>query len=314
MQGQLTNLTNNSYMFVRYFLSLGMDIELLRTFLEVARLRHFGQAAEALHLTQAAVSARIKNLEGQLGVSLFDRQKREIRLTAEGNRMIRHADLLISGWRKARQEVTAGGATKQLSLGGSPRLWGVLLQDWLLSLRRHAPEIAVIAESQSPDVLTRRLLDGVLDLAFMLEPPQLDIFQTEEVKTLELVLVSSREGLSVEDALGSGYLMVDWGLAHALEHRRAFPDAPEPHTRLGQAQMALSYLHAIGGAAYLPRDMLQARLEAGLLFRVEGAHIFKHRVHAVYLLRSPRQALLRDVLDLFHSSAQDTPRAEEPGG
>ncbi|WP_082881977.1 LysR family transcriptional regulator [Oleiphilus sp. HI0043] len=39
-----------------------MDIELLRTFLEVKNTRHFGKAAEHLYLTQAAVSARIKQL------------------------------------------------------------------------------------------------------------------------------------------------------------------------------------------------------------------------------------------------------------
>ena len=49
-----------------------MDLELPRTFLEVNRTRHFGQAADALCVTQAAVSARTKQLEGLLGVSLFD--------------------------------------------------------------------------------------------------------------------------------------------------------------------------------------------------------------------------------------------------
>ena len=101
-----------------------MDIELLRTFLEVARTRHFGQAAESMFLTQAAVSARIKALEQLLGVSLFDRVRRDIRLTPEGNRLVSRADRLISEWRKIRQEVSAGGAQRQLSVGGSLRLWG----------------------------------------------------------------------------------------------------------------------------------------------------------------------------------------------
>jgi DNA-binding transcriptional LysR family regulator len=280
-----------------------MDIELLRTFLEVARLRHFGHAAEALHLTQAAVSARIKNLEGQLGVSLFDRQRREIRLTPEGNRLTRHADRLIMEWRKARQEVTAGGAALQLSVGGSLRLWDVLLQDWLLRLRRRSPEIAIIAESHTPEMLIRKLLDGVLDLAFMLEPAQLDVLQIREVASLELVLVSDRPGLEPDEALGEDYLMVDWGLAHALLHRRMFPDAPEPHTRLGNSHMALSYLRALGGAAYLPRGILQERLDAGLLHRVHGAPVIRHTAYAVYRLRGPRQELIGDVLDLFDRPA-----------
>jgi DNA-binding transcriptional LysR family regulator len=276
-----------------------MDFELLRTFLEVARLRHFGHAAEALHLTQAAVSARIRNLEGHLGVELFNRERREVRLTPEGNRLIRHADRLIQDWRKARQEINAGGAGSQLSVGGSLRLWDVLLQDWLLRLRRQRPELAIIAESHTPELLIRKLLDGVMDLAFMIEPPQLDVLQIREVAVLDLVLVSDRDGLSVEEALGQDYLMVDWGLAHALQHRRLFPDAPEPHTRLGNAHMALSYLHAIGGAAYLPRRMLQERLDARLLYRVEGAPIMRHTAYAVFRLRGLRQGLINEVLGLF---------------
>ena len=152
-----------------------MDLELLRTFLEVSRTRHFGQAAEALHLTQAAVSARIKSLESILDVRLFDRVKRDIRLTPEGNRLLRHANLLIAEWRKTRQEITAGGAVAQLSVGGGVRVWDVLLHNWLIYLRKARPDIALIVESHSPEVMTRKLLDGVLDLAFMLEPAQLDV-------------------------------------------------------------------------------------------------------------------------------------------
>jgi DNA-binding transcriptional LysR family regulator len=276
-----------------------MDLELLRTFLEVSRTRHFGQAADALHLTQAAVSARVKQLESLLGVRLFDRYKRDIRLTPEGNRLLRYADLMLAEWRKARQDVTAGGAAAQLSVGGGVRLWDVLLQDWLHRLRRARPQIALIAESHSPELLTRKLLDGVLDLAFMLEPPQLEVLQIREVARLKLVLVADRQGLLPEQALGEGYLMVDWGLAHALTHRRLFPDAPEPHTRLAKASMALAYIRELGGAAYLPLSMLRDDLNTGVLHPVAGAPVIEHAAHAVFPVRSPRIGLIDEVLSLF---------------
>ncbi|MDQ4425686.1 LysR family transcriptional regulator, partial [Thalassolituus sp.] len=52
-----------------------MDTDLLKTFMEVSRTRHFGRAAENLYLTQSAVSFRIRQLEGLLGVELFSRQR-----------------------------------------------------------------------------------------------------------------------------------------------------------------------------------------------------------------------------------------------
>lgn len=190
-----------------------MDIELLRTFLEVSRTRHFGQAAESMFLTQAAVSARIKALEQMLGVRLFDRIKRDIQLTPEGNRLVSRADLLISEWRKIRQEVNAGGAKQQLSIGGSLRLWDVFLQDWLIRMRADLWDVALIAESHPPELLTRKLLDGVLDVVFMLEPPQFEVLEVKDIAGLTLRLVSDRSGLTLEQAMAENYLM-EIGRAH----------------------------------------------------------------------------------------------------
>ncbi len=279
-----------------------MDIELLRTFLEVSRTRHFGQAAEAMFLTQAAVSSRIKSLEKMLGVQLFDRVKRDIQLTPEGHRLVTRADSLISEWRKIRQEISAGGAVQQLSVGGSLRLWDVLLQDWLIRMRTALPEIALIAESHTPVLLTRKLLDGVLDLAFMLEPPQLEVLQIRDIGGLSLRMVTHRQGVLQEEALAANYLMVDWGLTHALQHRRLFPDAPEPMTRLASGSMALSYMLALGGAAYLPETMVQTAVKCKRLFLVDDAPLIEHRVHAVFPVRTGRKELINEVLTYFQLS------------
>jgi len=276
-----------------------MDLELLRTFLEVDRTRHFGKAADILHLTQAAVSARIKQLESILGVQLFDRVKRDIQLTPEGHRLKRYADMMISGWRKARQDVSLGGSAQQLAIGGSLRLWDILLQDWFLSLRRKMPGLAIIAESNSHELLTRRLLDGLLDIAFMLEPPIFEVLQVQKVALVKLVLVSSRADQSVEQALGHNYLMVDWGLAHALEHRRQFPNAPEPLLRIGQAGIALAHLRSIGGSAYLPSRMVANDITNGQLFLVRDAPPFERTAHAIFPVRSAKVVLIKEVLSQF---------------
>ena len=276
-----------------------MDLELLRTFLEVGRTCHFGRAAQVLHVTQAAVSARIKQLEGLLGVTLFERTRREVRMTPEGNRLKRHAELLLAEWRKARQDVTAGGAANQLSVGGSARLWEALLQDWIIQLRRTSPDVALITYSQSPETLLRRIRDGVLDLAFLLDPPPTEVLQTREVAKLRLALVADRPGLTPQEATGEGYLLVDWGLAHSLELQRAYPDMPEPQTRLASARMASAYLRELGGAAYLPLPMVASALRRARLHRVAGAAVFTRSVFAVYQLRSSSEALIEQALAAF---------------
>lgn len=267
-----------------------MNIELLRTFLEVNRTRHFGHAAEALNVTQAAVSARIKQLEAVLDVSLFDRNRRTVKLTPEGHRLRRHADRMLADWRKARQEVTAGGAKHQLSVSSSPRLWDILLQKWLVQLRRNEPDLAITTYALGPDAVIRQLLDGVIDLAFLLDPPQLDVLQVRKLTPLHLTLVASTPSLSLDDAVSEGFIVVDWGLAHALELLRAFPDTPEPHTRLASARLALEYIRVLGGSAYLPKSMVSSLLRRQRLFVVPGAPRFERTPFAVFPARSDRQA------------------------
>ena len=275
-----------------------MDLDLLRTFLELNRTRHFGRAAEALFVTQAAVSSRLKSLEGQLGVTLFDRSTREMRLTPEGGRLIRHAEKLIAAWRGARQDVSMAGASQQLVIGGSLRLWDVLLQRWLHDLRRNYPDLAIIAEAQTPDFLTRKLIDGTLDVAILLEPAQLDIMQIREIATVEFILVSSERAVSVEQALQNNYVFVDWGLSFGLDHRRTFPDASEAMTRVSHAKMALEYISLIGGSAYLPRRMIAKDVELGLLHEVTDAPTFTRHAYATFPVRSPRLDLIEKSLDL----------------
>jgi len=279
-----------------------MDLELLRTFLEVNQHRHFGRAGEALHLTQSAISARIRSLEQQLGVKLFVRHYHDLQLTPEGSRLVGRADMMLSRWRKARQEVALGGARQQLTMGGSLRLWDVILQDWFHSLRRQKPQLAIIAEMHTPDLLTKRVLDGHLDIAFMSEPAQLETLQVREVAEIELVMVSSQEDQEVEAALTSGYIMVDWGLAHALQHRRLYPDAPEPQLRVAQARIALAHMLELGGAAYLPARMVNSARHERRLFSVPGAEPIMRPVYAVYPLRSGKLELLEEIIGYFEYS------------
>jgi DNA-binding transcriptional LysR family regulator len=275
-----------------------MDLELLRTFLELNRTRHFGRAAEALFITQAAVSSRLKSLESQLGVTLFERSRREMRLTPEGGRLIRHSERMIASWRTARQDVSLAHATEQLVIGGSLRLWDVLLQRWLHDLRRTYPKLAIIAETQSPDLLTRKLIDGTLDVAIMLEPAQLDIMQVREIATIDFILVSGAKGVSLDTALEQNYVYVDWGLSFGLDHRRTFPDAPESMTRVSHAKMALEYISSIGGSAYLPRRMISRDVELGLLYEVPEAPVFTRQAYATFPVRSVRHALIEKSLKL----------------
>ena len=86
-----------------------LNLRLLQTFMLVAEHRSFRIAAEHAHRSQSAVSAQIKQLEHQLGISLLHRTTRQVNLTREGQE-------LLAGTRRAMQEIALSLRTVQESL------------------------------------------------------------------------------------------------------------------------------------------------------------------------------------------------------
>lgn len=266
-----------------------MDIDLLKTFLEVNRTRHFGRAADNLYLTPAAVSARVRQLEHILGVDLFQRSRNNIQLTPQGERLVPHAETLLLAWSRARQDVALeADSLQQLNLGSTYSLWRFGLGHALNAIYDLQPDVAVRAEAHPADTLNRMLQERTLDLALLLEPPEMSGFKAEKVGQVKLVLVSSDPAATVKSALQSGYVMVDWGVSFELFHSRRYGDASQPvlHTNMGM--LALEYLQQQVGAAYLPQSVLSQPAGQGLE-RVKGAPAFTRPVFGVYRSASDRR-------------------------
>ncbi len=288
-----------------------MDIALLKTFLEVARTRHFGKAADVLFITQSAVSARIKLLESVLAVDLFRRRRNDIQLTPAGMRLVKHAETIVKGWERARNEVgLQGDGAESLAVGGTLDLWGILMREWALKLRRLSPKLVLNVEALPPEVLVTRLVNGLLDLAFLFEPPQIPGLDIRQVADIELVLVSDREAVEVSEALARNYLLVDWGGAFAQIHAANFPEMAAPAARFGNGTLALDMLLAAGGAAYLPRSMVDGHLERRRLFRVSGAPAIGRSAFAVYRLDGPRRELIESTLADLRGNGTPLPAAQ----
>ncbi len=276
-----------------------MDTELLRTFLEVRSTRHFGRAAENLFITQAAVSARIRQLEEYLGAVLFVRSRNNIQLSAEGERLVPHAEAVLQALSRARQEVSLedeGGS--QIFLGVRVGIWSSPLQRKLHSLMRAQPEVMMRVESHEPGELTRRLLEGGLDLAILYEPPSLPELVCHPIGELTLRLYSSRQRDSTESAMAGNYVYLDWGGGFARFHARHFGErlVPTLHTNLND--LAADYLSRRGGACFLPSS-LRSRLRGAGLRPVRGAPEFTRKLNLVYNRRSPHLQLIEAVVRSF---------------
>jgi LysR family transcriptional regulator, flagellar master operon regulator len=257
-----------------------MDIDLARTFLEIAGSGSFVAAAERLHLTQTAVSARIRSLEQQLGRPLFVRNKAGARLTPAGERFVRHATSLVQGWERARQHVgLPPGREDGISVGGELSVWQPLLADWLVWMHHVCPEVALRADVDAPNRLLDRIEDGSLDIALLHNPPRRPGLVCELLVEEKLVMVTSMANgrFDPED-----YVYVDWGPDFAANHSAAFPDLPNPPVTVSLGPLALTYLLGVGGAGYFRASTVAPFLESGELFLVRGAPAFAHSAYAVY--------------------------------
>ncbi len=281
-----------------------MDTELLKTFLEVCSTRHFGKAAENLYVTQAAVSSRIKQLESRLGLELFSRLRNNLKLTSAGERLIPHAEAVLTTWQRAFQEVAiTPNQSIQLALGGSPNVWDLMLQNSLYELKRSKPELAIRAEVLSHTVVTRQLLERSLDLALIFDSPKVEELITEKLFQLPLELVSTSENLSIDNLDDVGYIMLDWGTLFSLQHAKSCKALPAPELHTNIARVALDYMLQAGGAAYLPTQLVEPYIQQKQLFRIDNAPDMHRDVFVSYHKDNLKTELIESVIELFKSTA-----------
>jgi DNA-binding transcriptional LysR family regulator len=286
---------------MQYFCSEApaMDIALARTFLEIVASGSFLRAAERLHLTQTAVSARVRTLEDRLGRRLFVRSKAGATLTAAGEQFLRYAPMLVQVWERARHQVAVPpGRRAIVTLGCEISLWDPLLLDWLLWMRRAAPQLALRTEVGMPEELLDQVAAGTLDIAVVYAPRQRPGLRIELLIEDRLVLVTTaRRGGGPRAAT---YVAVDWGPDFAAQHGLAFPGLAGAGVSVGLGPLGREYVRRAGGSGYFRSSVVREDLDSGRLRRVRGAPEFPYPAYAVYSASADGQVVAPALAGLRH--------------
>lgn len=258
-----------------------MDIGLARTFLEIASAGSFMGAAERLHLTQTAISARVRSLEQLLGAALFVRNRAGATLTPAGERFHRYALILVQAWEQAQHQMAVPtGKAAVLTIGCEVSLWEPLLLNWLLEMRRSAPQLALRTVVGLPEVLLNRVSDGTMEIAVLYAPHQKPGLRIELLIEEKLVMVTTvQEGQSIR---ADDYVFVDWGPQFAAQHNLAFPELASAGVSASLGPLGREYVLAAGGTGYFRLDVVRSHLDSGRLRRVPGAPEFLYPAYAVY--------------------------------
>ncbi|HWX50220.1 MAG TPA: LysR family transcriptional regulator [Roseomonas sp.] len=142
-----------------------MELRQLRYFVAVARQQHFGRAAELLNIAQPALSRQVQQLEGELGLRLFDRHTRGASLTPDGQRLLARAEQLLADAEMLRRDSRGeGGPQGMVSLGVSPAMAELLAVPVVLVCARRFPDIRMRIVSGFSTQLRDWALEGRIDL------------------------------------------------------------------------------------------------------------------------------------------------------
>jgi DNA-binding transcriptional LysR family regulator len=151
-----------------------MQLESLRLFCDVVRLRSFSRAAEENFVSQSAASQAIQQIEQHLGVGLIDRTKRPFVVTPEGDAFYGACRNLLDGWEKAKVEI---GAVKA-RVDGTVRvaaIYSVGLHDVSRHMQQFMslyPEARVELECLHPHKVVEAVVRDQADVGIMSYPPQ----------------------------------------------------------------------------------------------------------------------------------------------
>lgn len=290
-----------------------MDIELIKTFIEVKNCRHFGKAAENLYLTQAAVSSRIRHLEQYFGVELFTRTRNNIQLTPAGERLVSYAESLIQTLGMAKQDVAlSSGQVAQISIAGTPNTWDTYIHDAISKIYALQPEISLVAEILAREHITRQLLERTLDVAILFDPPKVEELKIEHLHTFELVLVSTINEQDIANSASMRYIMVDWGTSFNAWHAKELKVLLAPKVRTSTARIALDLMLQCSGSAYLPDVLVQPFIEQGQLFKVADVPRFERNVYIAFHKDNENADKLHDIKRLLRQEEPEAPSIMTP--
>jgi DNA-binding transcriptional LysR family regulator len=253
-----------------------MDIELARTFLDIVRTGSFIASSERLHVTQTTVTARVQNLEAQLGCRLFVRNRTGAHLTDDGDRFLGYASQLVQIWDAARRDLPLPeGFGDLLTLGGETSLCSPLLLKWAMDLREAMPSHAIRVEVGEGHFLQEKLENGTLDAALVYQPEYWPSIQVEQLLEEKLIQVASTIN-------PNPYVYVDWGPAFRKQHDMALSQNANPALSFTLGPLALQYLLQCGGSGYFRTRVAESYLRKGLLEKVKNAPEFSYPVYLVY--------------------------------
>jgi DNA-binding transcriptional LysR family regulator len=282
-----------------------MELSDLHVFRTVVHAGGITRAADRLHRVQSNVTARVKRLEEELGVTLFLREGKRMQLSSEGKTLLGYADRLLALAEEARDALHDTGPRGVLRLGSMESTAAARLPAPLSAYHERHPEVTVELHVGAPRELTAQVLSGALDAALVADAVSDPRLESVAVFEEELVLVTEgghppigtprdvrkRTLLAFHPGCPHRKRLEDWFARYGVPAERVVEMASY-HAILGCALAGM-------GVALMPRSVLDTYTERGrLTVNPLGGKFRTSRTFLVWRQDAPqaRIAALADLL------------------
>jgi LysR family transcriptional repressor of citA len=177
-----------------------LDLRLLQTFRVAARTGSFRKAADQLFLAQPTVTQQIKALEEALQLSLFERSRQRVRLSAAGERFLEHAERILASYEASLQEMAVWrqGYQERLSLAASPIIASTTLPRVVARFTAANPTVDVVIRIEPSEAIPALIASGQVDVGLARVAPTSRDLKGELWYRDEVLLVAYQDGGDID--------------------------------------------------------------------------------------------------------------------
>jgi len=249
-----------------------MELRQIRSFLSIAETLHFGRSAELIHLSQPALSLQIRSLEEEIGVRLFERNRRKTTLTAAGLAFRDDADRALSQLDQAirRARLAANGKLGLLRIGFISTALSEIVPNIVRQFRELNPEVEFSLRAILTLNQVQMLETGSLDVGFLRLPigghSALEVVTVHREPFVLVVPAShklaKRKRVHLSEASGQDFVMYERAYAPGFQDLifgmlRDARIVPNVSQTAGEISTLISLVDAHMGIAILPTSAVK---------------------------------------------------------
>lgn len=269
-------------------LILRVDLDNLKTFIEVARLASFSRAAEKVLRSQPAVSAQIRQLEQEYGQRLFDRSAKSVRLTPAGEVVLNYANQLLSLQARSIQEVSEqdGVRSGTLSIGANEGTFLYVLPRVLAKYHKQFPKVKISVYRSFTHKVSEKVEEGTVDLGVLTMPvksPSLEVIPVFRDRILLMAGPTSplfkKKSATLEELAAQPIILPKTGSIRKIMEKqlRPYRDNLNVTMELTSVVMIKRFVRAGFGVSLICRNFAaeNVRRDEVRLLKVEGLDLWR---------------------------------------